>query len=256
MAKPRSSPESFYSYSAKRNLRKEEVAAYKRIALATVIIVSLLAAAYFVGVPFIARMGGDDISLTDKNKLGTTDNIPPTSPKLEALPEAVRSRTLTIKGSAESNSTVKISNNDKEVASFLVDKDGLFQGTIELETGDNSLTAVAVDAAGNSSRATKAITVTFDATAPRLSLSVELPATTDKNSVTIKGRTEAGSEVTINGRSVILADDNSFDTSLNLTKGSNTITIIATDKAGNSSRINRTVIYEQPESSSSASIKD
>ncbi len=53
--------ESFYSYSAKRNLRKEEIAAYKRIALATVIIVGLLAAAYFVGVPFIARMGGDEI---------------------------------------------------------------------------------------------------------------------------------------------------------------------------------------------------
>lgn len=253
MSKSKNGTESFYSYSAKRNLRKEEIAAYKRIGLATIVIVGLLAGGYFIGLPMLARMGGDDISLHDTDKLGTTDSIPPTSPKLESLPEATRVRSLTIKGSAESDSTVKVFNNDKEIASFVVGSDGLFQGDIELENGNNSITVVAEDAAGNTSRATKAVIVAYDTTAPRLSLTAEPNSTVSTASATFKGKTEAGASVTVNDRALILADDNSFETTVTLNPGGNSIAIVATDKAGNASRITRTITYsKEAESSPSA----
>ncbi len=248
--------ESFYSFSARRNLRKEEVAAYKRIAIATIVVVGLLAAGYFWGVPLIAQMGGDSVNLSDKDKLGTTDNIPPTSPKLDTIPEFVRVRQLTIKGSAESGATVVLRNNDQELATFTADKDGLFQGEITLEAGLNTLSATAQDAAGNTSRATKSVTITFDATPPKLTLSSEPNSVVTTSRVTFKGKVESGSTVTINNRLTVLADDDSFESEINLSPGANTITIIATDQAGNINRISRTVTLEQPsQASPSASLE-
>lgn len=237
------STESFYSYSAKRKLRKEEVAAYRRIVIATVAVIALLVAGYYVGVPLIARMGGDDADMA-LNKLGQRDTIPPTPPRLDSLPEATRTPEIQVKGTAESSSTVRIFIDDQEVLSLIVDRDGIFQGDLTLKEGLNTITATATDSADNTSRATQPLMVLLKTTQPQLSLSREIDSRTTEESVTVAGRTEAGAKVTINEASVFLNDDNSFDYTVRLEEGSNTIRVVATDRAGNTRQLVRTVTRE------------
>lgn len=237
---------SFYSYSAKRSLRQEEIAAYRRIALATVIIVVLLVGGYFIGVPLIARLGAGSDAITTHTPLGTSDNIPPTAPRLDGLPDITKNRTLTISGSAESGATVKVLVNDKEQLSTLSDKSGLFNGTISLSSGENTITATATDGVGNQSRASKAVTITYDATAPKLLITNPIgdTSTSTTNSITVTGTTEAAATISINDRQAIVQPDGSFSLTLTLTAGQNTITITATDSAGNSRKDSRTVTYQ------------
>ena len=80
--------------------------------------------------------------------------------------------------------------------------------------GTNAITAVATDAAGNTSSHAIAVHV--------------------KCRVTIQGTvTETGSSVTVNGTSATMSGT-SFSAQLPLPAGVNTLTVIATDMAGNS----------------------
>jgi hypothetical protein len=247
-------PSSFYSYSAKRNLRQEEVAAYRRIALATVIIVALLVGGYFLGIPLLAQLGAGSTPITTHTPLGTTDNIPPTAPRLDSLPDVTKTKTLSLSGSAESGSTVSIKVNDKELLSTLVDKGGSFKGDITLSGGDNTITATAKDPVGNVSRASKAIIVTYDAAPPKLLINspVTDPTITTSNAIVISGKTDTTATITINDRQAIVQQDGSFNLSISLNAGDNVILTIATDAAGNMAKISKTVTYTAPDQATSS----
>lgn len=245
---------SFYSYSAKRSLRQEEVAAYRRIALATIIIVALLVGGYFLGIPLLARLGAGSTPIVTHNPLGTTDNIPPTSPRLNSPPDISRTRTLQISGSAESGSTVSVVVNDREQLTALADKNGIFKGEISLVGGANSVVAVAKDSAGNKSRPSKAVSITYDAAPPKLLITspAQEEISVANASITISGKTDATASVSINDRQVIVQPDGGFSMLVSLSPGINTITIISTDTAGNASNISRTVTYNAPAQASSS----
>ena len=246
-----SSASSFYSYSAKRSLRQEEISAYKRIALVTVLIVALLVGGYFLGIPLLARMGAGSATIPAHSPLGTTDNIPPTAPRLDSLPDITRSHTLTVTGTAESGSQVAISINNNQQVSALADKNGEFKGDITLSTGENSITAIAIDAVGNKSRASKAVIVTYDATPPKLS--VVSPAsnqtTADTTPIVVNGKTDPAAAILVNDRQIIVQPDGSFSTTVSLSAGDNQITVTATDAAGNQTKITRTVSFVQASAS-------
>src|SRR5690606_18008483 len=112
MAMRKRTANSFYSYSAKRSLRQEEVAAYRRIVLATIVIVGLIVGGYFLGVPLIANLGNSDGEQV--SSLGSTDNIAPAAPNLNSLPSQTNTSKLKISGSAESGSTVTVMLNEEE----------------------------------------------------------------------------------------------------------------------------------------------
>jgi hypothetical protein len=244
---------SFYSYSAKRSLRQEEVAAYRRIALATVIIVALLVGGYFLGIPLLGRLGAGSSPIVTHSPVGTADNIPPTSPRINDLPDISRTRTIAINGSAESGSTVNVLVNDREQLSTLTDKNGQFSGDISLTGGENTITATAKDSVGNKSRLSKAIVITYDASPPKLLITN--PAdnlTVTSANVTVTGKTDAAASVTVNDRQVIVQPDGQFSTSVTLVSGSNTIVIATTDSAGNTSKVSKTVLYSASQASESA----
>lgn len=251
-ARPTKPASSFYSYSAKRSLRQEEVAAYKRIALATIIIVVLLVGGYFVGIPLIGQIGSDSTPIVNRNSLGTTDSIPPTSPRIDGLPDISRSRTIDITGNAESGSTVKIMVNDREQASVISDKNGTFQAQVTLTGGQNSITATATDTVGNVSRASKTVSITYSQNPPKISISSPSQSSLSVNTsnITISGSTASDATVTINDRQIIVQPDGKFSSVVNLTNGENTVTIVATDVAGNTSKVTKTVTYASQSSTS------
>jgi hypothetical protein len=230
------------------------VAAYRRIALATILIVILLVGGYFWGIPLLARIGTGSSAVVTHNSLGTADNIPPSSPRLDGLPDSSRTRVMSISGSAESGATISVLVNDREQINTLADKNGQFKGEVSLTGGANRITATAKDSVGNESRPSKAITVIYDATPPKLL--VTSPASrqtaTDSPTMVISGKTDAAANVAINDRQIIVQPDGGFSSSVSLNSGGNTIVVTATDSAGNTAKSTLAVTYTPKQASSSA----
>jgi RHS repeat-associated protein len=120
-------------------------------------------------------------------------------------------------------------------------QNGSWTGTAALKQGTNTITVVAADAVGNT--VTISRTVTADWTAPVLVISSPLDSTITKlSSMTVSGTIKDSTAVTltINGNSVPISNG-TFTTTVNLAEGTNKITIVATDAAGNTTSISRTV---------------
>ena len=118
--------------------------------------------------------------------------------------------------------------------------------------GSNTFFAWAKDAAGNVSLAKSAsVTVTVataDTTKPTLTISALASGSyTNKTTLNISGNaSDAGGlqSLTVNGQAVVVSADGSFSTAFPLVTGVNTITVLATDLAGNQQSGVRTINFD------------
>ncbi len=167
--------------------------------------------------------------------------------------EATSITNPTLSGEAEPGSTVVIYDNGTEIGSVTVDENGNWSFTPEtaLDDGEHAFTVEVTDAAGNTSPATSAGTITIDTTAPAAASEVTLSggdqtladgASTLDSTPTISGEAEAGSTVVIydNGEAIgtVTADENgnwSFTPETALDDGEHAFTVDVTDPAGNTS---------------------
>lgn len=120
--------------------------------------------------------------------------------------------------------------------------DTTWTATAPLSEGANTLTAVAENQVGLSTTATRA--VTRDSTAPVLTVTApKNNLVTAAEAVTVTGTVSDAGAVTVkvNGSAVTLSGG-AFSTGVQLDGGSNTITVTATDEAGNVTTESRTVI--------------
>ncbi len=104
----------------------------------------------------------------------------------------------------------------------------------------------AIDANGFPSRFSDAgyFTLAEDAEAPFLQVSAPDEQTLSRqNSVTVTGKTESEAVVSVNGRAAQVSPDGSFQMITSLQDGANSIIIEAKDRAGNLSKVERTVTY-------------
>lgn len=95
----------------------------------------------------------------------------------------------------------------------------------------------------------KSVTFTVDTVPP--TLNVTSPAdglVTNNATLTVSGTTNDATSspvtLTVNGKAVTVAANGSFSTNVQLTEGSNTITIVATDSAGKSTTVTRVVTLD------------
>jgi hypothetical protein len=113
---------------------------------------------------------------------------------------------------------------------------GTFSEPLTLFEGANELRVTAIDESGRTTSAT--LTVTVDSVPPKLS--VTSPANWQEvhaDKVMVRGTVEFGAVLQVNGTTVSNAmPDGSFAHEVVLTVGSNTITVIAQDAAGNTRR--------------------
>jgi hypothetical protein len=119
-----------------------------------------------------------------------------------------------------------------------------FNAIARLAEGDNVITALAVDAAGNVN--TTSTHVRLDTTPPRIEVSFDPDAPfVNQPQVNLSGTMEFGSSITVNGRLVVLPGlaDN-FTTLFFLARGNNTISIRATDAAGNANVTERRFVLD------------
>lgn len=125
-----------------------------------------------------------------------------------------------------------------------------FTYTPDTALADGSHT-IAINAADNDGNAAtqKTVTFTIDTVAPVLNITSPADGTKQNNATcTVAGTTNDATSspvtVTINGASVTVGTDGSFSKAITLTEGTNTITIVATDAAGKSTTVTRTVILD------------
>ncbi|QXE90952.1 hypothetical protein KP001_21695 [Geomonas subterranea] len=152
--------------------------------------------------------------------------------------------TLNISGSAtDAGGLQSLTINGQAVA---VNPDGSFSAAVTLVAGANVITVVAADQAGNAQSDVR--TITFDPTAPVLSITAPGDNSDSAQSfTTVTGTVDESSTVTVtdNGGNQTSAaiSGNTFSATVNLVAGVNTITITATDLAGNVTSAKRTVTY-------------
>lgn len=162
--------------------------------------------------------------------------------------------TVTISGSAEADAVVSVYQDGVLIGTTTADGFGAWSFTTdELEDGDYDFTATQVDAAGNESVASVAVSVTVDTAAPGVPVftgvthdtgSSNSDEITNDNRLLLNGTAEAGSLLVITeaGTGFIgtaLADSNGYwsldYTGTALTDGGYAFQAYATDVAGNSS---------------------
>ena len=156
--------------------------------------------------------------------------------------------TLTLTGTAEANSTVKVYDGATLLGSATANGSGAWSfTTAALANGAHSLTATATDAAGNTGAASAALSVTIDTTAPVAptitSFSTDSgmvgDGITNDNTLTLTGTAEANPRSRsmtarrCSAASLPTAAAPGAYTTAALTNGAHSLTATATDAAGN-----------------------
>lgn len=114
-----------------------------------------------------------------------------------------------------------------------------------LADGTHTLVVSATDRVGNV--ASDSRTIIVDTVPPALTLVGPLPNTrTDDPTIMVSGVAEPGAIVAINGARAPVAPDGSFSLPIALVEGTNPITAVATDPAGNTATETVYVIYANP----------
>ena len=186
----------------------------------------------------------------------TVDTVAPVAPSITSFSTdsgtvgdgITNDDTLTLTGTAEANSTVKVFDGATLLGSAVANGSGAWSyTTAALANGAHSLTATATDAAGNTGAASAALSVTIDTTAP-VAPSITSFTTdsgtvgdgiTNDNTLTLTGTAEANSTVkvfdgaTLLGSVVANGSGAWSYTTAALANGAHSLTATATDAAGN-----------------------
>ena len=195
---------------------------------------------------FTARDGAGNTSSESSVFSLTVDTIAPSEPSITTTTSLTNDSTPAIEGTAEAGSTVTlfVDGVTTGVTATADETSGAYTiaPTSALGDGDYALTVTATDAAGNTSAASSALSITIDATAPGKPSIITTTSLTNDSTPTIEGIAEAGSTVELfNGTDSLgttTADATTGAYSITtaaLDDGDYSLTVTATDEADNTS---------------------
>jgi len=191
----------------------------------------------------------DNIRGGSKKTTTTTTEQLILPPELDPLPIATNSATIVITGKGTAGLTAVLNINELDTKDVKVEGDGSFKFTsVPLTEGQNSFSAKLTDDKKNVSAASEVLTITYKKSKPTLDITAPSDGahiSGEQNTVTITGKTEDGNTVTVNGRMVVMRNDGSFSSDFSLGEGDTTLAIIATDAAGNQTKVERKVSYSK-----------
>lgn len=139
-----------------------------------------------------------------------------------------------LEGVTSPNMTVEVYKGEEVAATVTAGADGKFSAPVTLAEGENTFTARVTTERGYSETSTP-VTVTYDADAPVLTVTSPVDGSkSNRESVTVTGTIEDAylDTVTVNGQNATVKDGK-FSKRILLEEGLNTITVKATDLAGN-----------------------
>lgn len=188
--------------------------------------------------------------------VSVVDDVPGTTGTI-AQGGLTNDATPTISGTGEAGTRLYIYSGSDQIGTLIIPSSGqwIFTPTVHLHEGGHVLSATAIDAAGNASGTSNTWSITVDSVAPGTPVitqvvdnvegrtgALDVGETTNDPTPTLNGTAEPGATVTIrlDGNSIgtAVADSNgawSFTPATPINNGSHTLTVVATDAAGNSS---------------------
>lgn len=178
---------------------------------------------------------------------------PPATPRLQLYGSNLQTpgtefltnqRLFRLSGVTDSLSRIDIINetNQRKYSTLSDSVGGAFSVVLPLEEGLTRFTISAVNALED--RVQKSFSVTLDTKPPVINLTSEIPAVSLEDEILISASVAEGEYVTVNSNRITIKN-NEIKTRVALTTGTNVVSITATDKAGNTSRIDRTVLFDK-----------
>ena len=230
------------SVEEKKNFRNAVIFA----ALSIAVIVGIVT----LGLPAMGRVATFVTGLKSGSApIVSNDKTPPAPPNFNAYPSFTNQQTVSLTGTAAPAVTIKLNFNGS-IQTTLTDNSGNFTfSNLNLQTGNNTFSAAALDSSGNISRQTPDNTIVYDTKPPSLNINSPSDGSSFFGStqaqVAIQGTTDSGTGVTINDRIVSVADNGNFSYTTTLNSGSNQFKIIATDQAGNTTEKDISLNFSQ-----------
>lgn len=178
-------------------------------------------------------------------------------PDLKDAPATTKESKITLNGTASpkagvvvydqaGNALVVVNSNEKGEFTFV---------DVPIGEGKNVMYIRAVRSKWRASLARK-IEITKDTTAPGLSVNAFDGATVTGSNTVISGKAEPGSTVTVNGVKTTVNADGTWTATVALTPGKNTVTVAATDPAGNTITETQTIQYQPSTPESPTGVAD
>lgn len=227
--------------TSSRLLKKERNKVAKQTFLYVIGTIVLILGFIFVILPaFIGIIN----TYLNKNPFPTQEVTLLQTPLVDAPPPATNQRELTLSGYSPTGTGVVLVLNGQQSSTAQTSDEGRFELKFNLINGSNDISVFATDESGAESPTSRVFTVDYDQDPPQLI--IDTPANGaefDKKttSVEIQGVTDKGASVTINGRIVLVDSDGVFKGTSTIGDGDNEVTIVATDKAGNTTEQKLTI---------------
>ncbi|MBT2658648.1 Ig domain-containing protein group 2 domain-containing protein [Bacillus sp. ISL-18] len=185
---------------------------------------------------------GTRIRVRNTKELVGTDTSAPDAPVVNGV--TVTDQDTTITGTTEANATVTAVAGGQEIGTGTADADGKFTISITKQTAGTTIAVTATDVAGNLGAATE-VTV-IDVTAP----DAPIINPVNDNDVVITGKAESGATVVakVNDKEIgneISGLDGTYSIAIAKQPAGSTISITATDAAGNTSTAAKLIVTDE-----------
>jgi len=232
-----------------RSIRVKETKYKKKFIWSIILSLVIIYAAVAWLLPFIIGGASALRKPTPPTGRRIAEDITLAPPTLNIPFEATNSASIDIPGYASPNSKVQLYLDDNLSQETETQDTGSFVfRSVNLSLGTNNIFGKTIDSSDKTSLPSKTIRVLYSNDKPKLDIGEpednKVLNSSSNKKVQVSGDTDPVNTVTINGQVVIVSNDGHFSTSLDINDGENTITIIATTQVGNSTQVQRKVIYQ------------
>ena len=144
---------------------------------------------------------------------------------------------INVAGTIPPGTTLKVNGQEAAVA-----EGGLFEREVILQEGENILRIEATDDVGNVT--SQELIVRRKTAPPVLTVNVDEGEIFQQSDVQIMGKTEPGALVLVGGQNVAVSSLGEFQTTVSLLNGENLLDVVAQDQAGNTTQLQRRIVYD------------
>lgn len=166
---------------------------------------------------------------------------------VDSVPAATNSANIIVSGTTSNFETVEITlNGSKTITAKVMSQDFFTEKVGPLSVGNNTIEVAGVSTKHRARKAAAPITVVYKNTKPKLEIIEPADGSrVSSDEVTVRGTTDPGVTVEIDGLPAVVTANGSFRETVRLDEGENTIAISAVDEAMNVQKLELKVIYER-----------
>lgn len=230
-----------------RLARKEEQETVRKIIRLS--IVSLVLVIFFLsfGASILGKFADFLGIFFGKNGENVSMDATVRPPRIDPLVQATNSAKLAVLGFSGEGTKVEIYRQEEKVGEAEVKNGKFIFENLQLEVGENRISAKAVNSLGKTSDFSDTENVIFDNSEPNLEIAAprENQSFVGNNRIKISGKVDKDSQAYANGFLANVDYDGNFEVFVPLTEGENIIEVKALDSAGNSKVEKRKVTFRK-----------